>query len=89
MFEDPPFGVAEWVAFSPMRDRHLSAGGVRYSLVEHFEEDLQLTWDSWSELLKQVGPSAQAGLHPALVPPRSCWLAEPAFDAHASALGFD
>lgn len=87
-FEDPPFGVAEWVAFSPPLDPGLSARAAQDSLILHFEEDLQLTWDSWSGVLDQVDRILQAGLHPRLVPPRSCWLNEPAIQPEAPALGF-
>jgi len=48
-FEDPPFGVAEWVAFSPPLDPGRSAATVR--LFSRFDEDLQLTWDGWSGVL--------------------------------------
>jgi hypothetical protein len=87
-FEDPPFGVAEWVAFSPQPDPHPSAGAAQHGLMLRFEEDLQLTWDSWSRVLSHVHRSSYKGLHPSLVPPRGCWLAEPAFEPQAPALGF-
>lgn len=87
-FEDPPFGVAEWVAFSPPLDYGLSTRAAQDNLILHFEEDLQLTWDSWSGVLNQVRTSSHAGLHPSLVPPRSCWLNEPAIQAEAPVLGF-
>jgi hypothetical protein len=88
-FEDPPFGVAEWVAFSPSLDYGLSArAAAQDNLILHFEEDLQLTRDSWSGVLNQVRTSSHAGLHPSLVPPRSCWLNEPAIQAEAPVLGF-
>lgn len=41
-FEEWPFGIAEWVAFS-QTDRHASAGAAQDRLILHFEEDLQLT----------------------------------------------
>jgi hypothetical protein len=85
-FEEPPFGVAEWVAFSPPLDSALSAGTA--SLVSRFDEDLQLTWDGWSGVLDQIDCPLHAGLHPRLVPPRSCWLAEPPIHPDAPALGF-
>ena len=87
-FEDPLFGVAEWVAFSPQPDSHTSAGAAQHGLMLRFEEDLQLTWDSWSRVLSHVRRSSHKGLHPSLVPPRGCWLAEPAFEPQAPALRF-
>lgn len=87
-FEDPPFGVAEWVAFSPPLDPHASAGAAQDSLILRFEEDLQLTWDSWSGVLNQVHRTSHTRLHPSLVPPRSCWLNEPVIEPGAPALGF-
>ncbi len=86
-FEDPPFGIAEWVAFSQI-DRHASARTAQGNLVVRFEEDLQLTWDAWSVVVSQVPTSAHAGLHPSLVPPRGCWLTEPVNEPEAPALGF-
>ena len=64
-----------------------TARAAQDSLILHFEEDLQLTWDSWSDVLDQVDRTLQAGLHPQLVPPRSCWLAEHTIHPDASALG--
>ena len=85
-FDDPPFGVAEWVAFSlPI---HPASSASMVSLVSRFDEDLQLTWDTWSCVLDQIDDALQAGLHPRLVPPRSCWLAEPPTHTDAPALGF-
>ncbi len=66
----------------------LSARAAQDRLILHFEEDLQLTWDSWSGVLNQVRTSSHAGLHPSLVPPRSCWLNEPVIQPEAPALGF-
>ena len=85
-FEEPPFGIAEWVAFSPV-DWHESTKAASSRLIARFEEDLQLTWDAWSVVVSQVPISAHAALHPAIVPPRSCWLAEPLIGPEATALG--
>ncbi len=86
-FEVPPFGVAEWVAFSPPQNPTLSPRAAQNSLILHFEEDLQLTWDTWSGLLSQVVKKSHAKLHPRLVPPRSCWLNEPLTHPEAPVLG--
>ena len=85
-FEEPPFGIAEWVAFSPV-DWHESAKAVPGRLAARFEEDLQLTWDAWSAVMSQVPSSEDAALHPSIVPPRGCWLAEPVIGPEAPALG--
>lgn len=87
-FEEPPFGLAEWIAFSAPCETGLSARAAHDRLTLHFEEDLQLTWDSWSGVLDQVSPISRAGLHPNLVPPRGCWLSEPEIQPDAPALGF-
>jgi len=85
-FEDPPFGVAEWLAFSP--DHESGEGADMPKLLSRFDEDLQLTWDSWSGVLDQVNDPTRAGLHPRLVPPRSCWLDEPPVFPDAPVLGY-
>ena len=87
-FLDPPFGVAEWIAFSPEPDSKQSPEKNHDNLVVRFEVDLQITWNGWSELLKQMPSRSPIGLHPRLVPPRGCWLAEPQFSPSATALGF-
>ena len=87
-FDDPPFGVAEWIAFSPEPDSKQSPATNHFNLVLRFEEDLQITWHGWSELLKQMPTNSPIGLHPKLVPPRSCWLNEPQLSPCATALGF-
>ena len=87
-FLDPPFGVAEWIAFSPEPDSKQSPEKNHDNLVVRFEVDLQITWNGWSELLKQMPSCSPIGLHPRLVPPRGCWLAEPQFSPSATALGF-
>ena len=86
-FEEPPFGIAEWVAFSPV-DWHESTKAAPGRLIARFEEDLQLTWDAWAAVVSQVPTSAHAALHPAIVPPRGCWLTEPLNGPEAPALGF-
>jgi hypothetical protein len=87
-FDDPPFGVAEWIAFSPEPDSKQSPATNHFNLAVRFEEDLQITWNGWSELLKQMPNNSPIGLHPKLVPPRGCWLDEPQFSPSATALGF-
>ena len=85
-FNHPPFGVAEWAAFrAPLfSDRTASAD----ALLSRFDDDLQLTWDSWAGVLDQFDSSQLRGLHPRLVPPRSCWLDEPSIQSDAPALGY-
>jgi len=56
-------------------------------LIARFEEDLQLTWDAWAAVVNQVPSSGDAALHPAIVPPRGCWLPEPVIGSEAPALG--
>ena len=86
-FEDPPFGVAEWVAFSKQPASRTSRRAAQQALSQRFEQDLQVTWLAWSELLQQVPKSSSKGLHPMLIPPRGCWLAEPTFSPTSTALG--
>jgi len=78
--------VAEWAAFrAPLfSDRTASAD----ALLSRFDDDLQLTWDSWAGVLDQFDSSQLRGLHPRLVPPRSCWLDEPSIQSDAPALGY-
>jgi hypothetical protein len=86
-FDDPPFGVAEWLAFRSQPALWTSATSNHRALVQHFEQDLESTWDAWSLLLKQMPGATQRGLHPRLIPPRGCWLNEPTFLPSSTALG--
>ena len=86
-FEDPPFGVAEWVAFSKQPASKLSRRTAQQALALRFEQDLQITWRAWSELLQQMPRNSSKGLHPMLIPPRGCWLGEPRFSPTSTALG--
>lgn len=86
-FDDPPFGVAEWVAFSKQPASRISRRAAQQALALRFEQDLQITWRAWSELLQQMPQSASKGLHPMLIPPRGCWLDEPPFSPTSTALG--
>jgi len=86
-FEDPPFGVAEWVAFSKQQASSLSRRTAQQALALRFEQDLQITWRAWFELLQQMPKSSSKGLHPLLIPPRGCWLGEPRFSPTSTALG--
>jgi hypothetical protein len=86
-FDDPPFGVAEWVAFSTQPASKASRWVAHQTMALRFEEDLQLTWLAWSELLEQMPQCSSQGLHPRLIPPRGCWLDEPKFSPSSTALG--
>lgn len=86
-FDDPPFGVAEWFAFSKQPTSKRSRWAAQQALALRFEQDLQLTWLAWSELLEQMPRSSSKGLHPRLIPPRGCWLDEPTFSPTSTALG--
>lgn len=86
-FDDPPFGVAEWVAFSKQPASSTSRRAAQQALALRFEQDLQLTWLAWSELLQQMPKCSSKGLHPMLIPPRGCWLDEPTFSPSSPALG--
>jgi hypothetical protein len=86
-FADPPFGVAEWLAFSAQPALETSAASNHQALALRFEQDLAITWSAWSVLLRQMPSSAPKGLHPRLVPPRGCWLNEPTFLPASTALG--
>lgn len=85
--EDPPFGVAEWSAFAPRTDRRVSTDVDHARLALRFEQDLQLTWDAWGEVINHLGPDSQIALHPRLIPPRACWMAEPPIVPESPALG--
>jgi hypothetical protein len=86
-FEDPPFGVAEWVAFSKQPASRTSQRAAQQDLALRFEQDLQITWRAWSELLQQMPKGSSKGLHPMLIPARGCWLNEPTFTPTSTALG--
>lgn len=86
-FDDPPFGVAEWFAFSTPPASKTSRWAAHQTLALRFEQDIQLTWLAWSELLEQMPKSSSKGLHPRLIPPRGCWLDEPTFSPTSTALG--
>jgi hypothetical protein len=87
IFDVPPFGVAEWFAFSTAPAPQASGWATQHTLMARFEQDLQLTWLAWSELLKQMPSNSSKGLHPRLIPPRGCWLSEPSFLPSSTALG--
>ena len=74
---EPPFGVAEWWSFAPHADRRTPEEVDQARLSLRFEQDLQLTWDAWGEIIGHLGPDAHSALHPQLIPPRACWMAEP------------
>ena len=85
--EDPPFGVAEWSAFAPRADRSASTDVDHARLALRFEQDLQLTWDAWGDVINHLGPDSHIALHPRLIPPRACWMAEPPIVPESPALG--
>lgn len=85
--EDPPFGVAEWLAFAPRTDRNASTDVYADRLTIRFEQDLQLTWDAWAGVINHLGPDSHNALHPRLIPPRACWMAEPPVVPESPALG--
>ena len=86
-FDDPPFGVAEWIAFSKQPASKTSRRATQQALALRFEQDLQITWRAWSELLQQMPKNSSKGLHPRLIAPRGCWLGEPTFSPTSTALG--
>ena len=85
--EDPPFGVAEWSAFAPRTDRKASTDVDHARLALRFEQDLQLTWDAWVDVINHLGSESHIALHPRLIPPRACWMAEPPIVPESPALG--
>lgn len=83
-FDDPPFGISEWLAFAPRA--HALASDV--ILGRRFEDDLHLTWNAWLGIINHLGDDAKVGLHARLVPARACWLAAAVFEPEAPVLGF-
>jgi len=88
LFDDPPFGVAEWAGFAPARASNLSLPQWHRWLGLRLERDLECTWQAWSSMLAHVRHRAREAIHPNLVPTRACWLGEPPFDPRSTALGF-
>lgn len=86
VFAEPPFGIAEWLAFADPVSLRSPAKLRTASLVERFDEDLVHTWTAWMQLLQYLGPQGIKP-HPRLVPARACWLGSPDLAAEAPALG--
>jgi hypothetical protein len=76
-----------WFAFALRADRKGSAYVDPVRLARLFEQDLQLTWDAWGDVINHLGPDSQIALHPRLIPPRACWMAEPPIVPESPALG--
>ncbi len=63
-FDDPPFGVAEWIAFSKQPTSKTSRRAAQQALALRFEQDLQITWRAWSELLQQMPKNSSKAFIP-------------------------
>lgn len=87
-FDVPPFGLAEWLGFTPVRPSNLSRPQWQHWLGLRLERDLEFTWNAWFAILTHVHDRAREALHPKLVPTRACWLGDPPFDPCSTALGF-
>ena len=72
---------------TPHADRRTPEEVDQARLSLRFEQDLQLTWDAWGEIIRHLGPDAHSALHPRLISPRACWMAEPPVPPESPALG--
>ena len=88
VLSEPPFGIAEWLAFAATVQGPGGTGALPADLHHRFDHDLARTWDAWSSVLSHPGLDAHEALDPRLVPPRACWLPGPAFEPGSAALGF-
>ena len=85
--EEPPFGVAMWLVFALRTDRKASTDVDHVRLALRFEQVLQLTWSAWADVITHLDPDSHIALHPRLIPPRACWMAEPPIVPESPALG--